>query len=187
MKTNNRWLRLNCLMLILIVSLAMLAGCGGSNDTDDGATADAAASETQDAGSGGEGDWNNIDEQPEIDISTLGGPGGVEVDLSKLSSTMVYAVVNDMMMKPNAYLGRKIRMNGSMSVYHDEETGSTYYACLIRDATACCAQGIEFITTDEFSPEDYPADGEDVTVVGKYDLYEEDGYQYGVLKDAVLE
>lgn len=52
---------------------------------------------------------------------------------------------------------------------------------------ACCSQGIEFQTTDEFDPSQYPEEGEPVTVLGTYDLYEENGVQYCVLKDAVLE
>ncbi len=179
--------KLLIMLLIMITGIAMLSGCGDSADTGDTSTEGVAVEESQDTASDSSGDWNNINEQPEIDISTLGGPGGVDVDLSKLSSTMVYAVVNDMLMKPNSYIGKTVRMNGAMSVYHDEETGNTYYACLIRDATACCAQGIEFSTTDEYSVEDYPADGEDLTVVGRYDLYEDNGYQYCILKDAVLE
>ncbi len=179
-------------LLIMIIGIVTLTGCGDSTDAEDTSTEDVAVEESQDtasdsSGDAASGDWNDINEQPEIDISTLGGPGGVDVDLSKLSSTMVYAVVNDMLMKPNSYIGKTVRMNGAMSVYHDEETGNTYYACLISDATACCAQGIEFTTTDEYSVEDYPAEGEDLTVVGRYDLYEDNGYQYCILKDAVLE
>ncbi len=182
---NNIISKLLIMLLMMIAGTVMLTGCGGS--TENSASEDTVVEESQDAGDSSSGDWNDINEQPEIDISTLGGPGGVDVDLSRLSSTMVYAVVNDMLMNPNSYIGKTVRMNGAMSTYHDEESGSTYYACIIRDATACCAQGIEFSTTDEYSVEDYPADGEDLTVVGKYDLYEENGYQYCILKDAVLE
>lgn len=179
--------RMLVILLIMTVSVVMLAGCGSGEEAGDTSSADVAAEGSQDAGGDASGDWNDVSEEPEIDISALGGPGGVDVDLTALSSTMVYAVVNDMLMEPDPYMGKKVRMKGSMAVYQDEDTGKTYYACIISDATACCAQGIEFTTTDEFRPEDYPEEGEELTVVGKYDFYEEDGYQYGVLRDAVFE
>ena len=179
--------RMLVMLLIITVSMAMFTGCGSDAAEGDTSLADVAANGSQDAGGDPSGDWNDVSEQPEIDISTLGGPGGVDIDLTRLSSTMVYAVVNDMLMEPDPYMGKTVRMNGAMAVYKDEDTGKIYYACLISDATACCAQGIEFTTTDEYSPDDYPAEGENLAVVGKYDFYEADGYEYGVLRDAVLE
>ena len=90
----------------------MLSGCSGSGKQDDTTAGDTASEETQDSGEStsdgsSSGDWNDVEEQPDIDIATLGGPGGVDVDLTKLSSTMVYAVVNDMLVKPNSYIGKK--------------------------------------------------------------------------------
>lgn len=181
--------------LCLMLMAAMLPGCSKSDEAQD--TGDAAVTEEQlaeeqnadDQDTGGQQigtDPNTGQPIESVDISALGG-NGADVDISKLSSTMVYSVVYDMMVRPNEYIGKKIRISGNMSTYHDEESGETYYACLISDATACCSQGIEFVTTDEFKPEDYPKDGEPVTVLGTYDLFEDDGNQYCVLKDAVLE
>ena len=106
-------------MLILTIGAAMLAGCGNRGDTDNSANETSAAEEVQNTGSDDSGDWKDVEEEPEIDIASLGGPGGVDVDLTKLSSTMVYAVVNDMLIKPDSYIGKTVRMSGSMSVYHD--------------------------------------------------------------------
>lgn len=44
-----------------------------------------------------------------------------------------------------------MKMRGMFSSYHDEETGKSYYACIIQDATACCAQGIEFELEGEYT------------------------------------
>lgn len=193
MRRNSIICTLIIMMLMFTAVTIFLTGCGGDASTDStaaediSAAEDASSNEAQSQGDASSGDWKDVQDEPEIDISALGGPGGVDVDLTKLSSTMVYAVVNDMMVRPNDYIGKKVRMNGAMSTYHDEETGNTYYACIIKDATACCAQGIEFSTTDEFDESDYPPDGSDLTVVGDYDLYEENGYQYCILYDAVLE
>lgn len=180
MKKNYGLFKLLAVLLIMTVSIVMLTGCSGS-DSEDTASADSAAADNTSAGS------TAAEELPEVDISTLGGPGGVDVDLTKLSSTMVFAVANDMVTKPDTYMGKKIRMAGQMSVYQLDETGKTYYACLIKDAAACCAQGIEFAPGDQYAVEDYPEKGEFITVAGTYDRYEEDGYHYIILQDAVFE
>ena len=111
-----------------------------------------------------------------------------DVDLTKLSSTMVYSEVYNMMTNPETYLGKTVRMTGIFSVYTDEATGKTYFACLIADATACCSQGIEFQLADGRTyPDDYPAMGEKITVSGIFDVYTEYGYQYCQLIGATLE
>ncbi len=174
-----------CLLISIMMLIVMLPGCSGSTETempDDTTAAEEQIAADQQSSSGQQQD----DGTEAIDISSLAGDG-VDVDLTKLSSTMVYSVVNDMLVRPNEYLGKKVRMTGAMSYYHDEETDVTYYACLIKDATACCAQGIEFQTTDGYDPSEYPAEGEPVTVSGSYDLYEDNGYQYAVLKEAIIE
>lgn len=111
----------------------------------------------------------------------------IDVDLTKLSSTMVYAEVCHMMSAPGDYTGKTVKMRGAFSVYHDQETGMDYFACIIEDATACCAQGLEFVPTGEYVyPDDYPAIGADITVTGTFGTYEENGYWYCRLTGAAL-
>lgn len=112
----------------------------------------------------------------------------VDVDLTKLSATMVYAEVSNMMTDPDAYLGKTVRMSGSFAVYHDDASGKNYFACLIADATACCSQGIEFVRKDAAGyPDDYPEPGAPITVTGVFDTYYEGEYLYCTLTDAVME
>ena len=89
-----------------------------------------------------------------------------------------------MMLTPENYIGKTIKMDGLFSYSYDESTGKEYFSCIIQDATACCAQGIEFVLSDG---QEYPADNEDVTVTGEFSTYEEDGFIYCTLKDARLE
>ncbi|MCR5452875.1 MAG: hypothetical protein K6F00_09630 [Lachnospiraceae bacterium] len=112
---------------------------------------------------------------------------GIDIDLTQLSETMVYSEVFNMMMEPDQYKGKTIRMNGTTSYFKDENTGKVYYSCVIQDATACCAQGIEFVLTDDYKPDDYPKDGDNITVTGVFDTYNEDEKTYCTLKDASLE
>ncbi len=114
-------------------------------------------------------------------------PLAVDLDLSRLSGTVVYSQVYNMMEDPEAYLGKVIKMAGYYSAYDDAERGVVYHACVIPDATACCSQGIEFVWAGEHAwPDDYPEEGEDIVVTGTLASYEEDGYIYLHLVDAEL-
>ena len=80
---------------------------------------------------------------------------GVDVDLTKLSSTMVYSEVYNMMVTPDKYVGKTVRMRGQFALYEDAESGARYFACIIADATACCSQGLEFVLEGNHA---YPQD-----------------------------
>ena len=110
-----------------------------------------------------------------------------DVDLTSMSSTIVYSEVYNMLLSPESYIGKTIKMRGAFAVYAtgegDQET--LYYACLIADATACCSQGIEFVPTGDYHfPDDYPELGSEITVIGTFDTYIEDGYEYCTLRNA---
>ncbi len=110
----------------------------------------------------------------------------IDVDLTKLSSTVVYSEVYQMMTSPDDYIGKTVRMNGSFAIYQNE--GKNYFACLIADATACCQQGIEFVLRGEHKyPQDYPKLGTNVTVTGVFGTYYEGENRYCQLSDAVME
>ncbi|MCR5343713.1 MAG: hypothetical protein K6E70_10185 [Butyrivibrio sp.] len=115
--------------------------------------------------------------------STASSGDSSTVDLTILSPTMVYGEVFQMMYYPENYIGKTVKMQGLYDIYTDESTGKTYHACIIQDATACCAQGIEF----ELADSDYPStDTMEVTVEGTFATYEENGTKYCTLKDAEL-
>ena len=110
-----------------------------------------------------------------------------DVDLTKLSSTMVYSEVYNMMYTPNDYIGKTVKMKGQFSYYEDPETKAQYFACIIADATACCSQGLEFILSGEHTyPNDYPEVDSEITVTGTFETYKENGSQYCRLKNATL-
>jgi len=112
----------------------------------------------------------------------------VDVDLTEMSPTMVYSEVYNMMMTPEDYVGKSVRMNGMYVSFYEEENDFRYFACIVKDATACCSQGIEFVLTEDYRyPEDYPEDGDDIVVTGVFDTYMEGSDMYCTLKDARLE
>ena len=111
----------------------------------------------------------------------------IDVDLTTLSSIIVYSEVYNMMLYPDDYIGKTVKMEGAFAKYYDEATDKTYYACVIADATACCSQGLEFEPTEDYVyPDDYPADGENVCVIGVFDTYEEGDYYYCTLRNAKM-
>ncbi len=111
-----------------------------------------------------------------------------DLDLTNMSGTFVYAQINQMVMDPYTYVDRIIRMKGYYEAYEDSSTGMYYTACVVPDATACCAQGIEFVWAGEHAyPDDYPLMGTDIIVTGRFELYEENGQLYIHLADADME
>lgn len=115
----------------------------------------------------------------------------VAVDLTTLSSTMVYAEVFNMMVSPDDYIGKTIRMTGIFTVYQDPETKQVYCGVIVEDATACCAQGFDLVMPEERSyPQDYPAPESEITVVGTLQAdrtLEEHGIIFLRLEDVTFE
>lgn len=108
----------------------------------------------------------------------------VDLDLSVLSGTVVYSQVYDMIMSPELYMGKLVRMKGLFSYFQDPETLKEYFAVIIADATACCAQGIEFVWNGHQYPKDFPPLDTELTVTGVFGTYEENGFTYLQLTDA---
>ncbi len=112
---------------------------------------------------------------------------GVDIDLAAMNRTMVYSQVFEMLSRPERYRGKTVRMAGTYAVSKASEGGSRYHACLISDAMACCAQGIEFAPTNAVVyPRDFPAVGAAIVVQGVFDTYLERGERYVHVRDAML-
>jgi len=103
----------------------------------------------------------------------------VDLDLTVLSSTMVYAEVNNMMANPDDYMGKTMRINGLYFAQYYEPTELFYHYVVIEDATACCAQGLEFVWNGgHVYPDDYPEIKDKVEVIGVFESYDELGKTY---------
>ena len=101
------------------------------------------------------------------------------IDLTKLTSTLVYAEVYNIMTSPGDYIGKTIKMSGAYSAQYYEPTDKVYHAVLIADAAACCSQGLEFEWNGEHAyPDDYPEVGSEIEVTGVFGSYEELGQTY---------
>ena len=115
------------------------------------------------------------------------GSGEFDVDLTVISGLLVYSEVYNMMAYSEDYVGKSVKMKGIYTIYIDDVTGALYHSCIVQDATACCATGIEFELTDDYAyPDDYPKEGDEITVSGVFDTYDDGGYTYCTLRNAVL-
>lgn len=113
--------------------------------------------------------------------------GGKSVDLTVLSTTMIYSEVYNMMVNPEEYVGGTIKVKGKFVVYEDKEKKTNYYAVIVEDATACCQQGLEFVLAGDYRyPEDYPAKDTEITVTGTFQTYKADGTTLSHLVDAKM-
>jgi hypothetical protein len=135
----------------------------------------------------------NEQETPEGSEPSQPSAGKVDVDLTVLSSTMVYSEVYNMLyFYPEDYYGKTVKANGIFAIYQMVVDGVTQpdpvaYACIIADATACCAEGMEFVLEGDYTyPDDYPELGAEITVIGEFQSYEENGMTWYHLVNARL-
>ncbi len=119
---------------------------------------------------------------------------GIDIDLTRLKGNMIFSQVNRMIYEPEEFIGKTVRMAGRFAFAYgynaegDVDPEQVYFACIIPDATACCSSGIEFERVGEWRyPDDYPDEGDDITVTGVFEMYEEDGFGYVHLVNAVME
>lgn len=183
-------------IIAAVIIAAMAIGCGkqGNLESVEAVAKEAVLKEAVSEETASEGITSETAEVPPSEGATDIGTESIingktqddnYIDLTLMSGTMVYSQVYNMVFYPENFIGTRVKMEGLYSEYMDMATGNRYFGCIIMDATACCAQGIEFNPTDEYKyPDDYPEDGDHVTVEGVFDVYEEDGAQYCTLRNA---
>ena len=180
--------RLFCLLLAVCM-MVFLCSCGkdGGKDAGNDASSSNEESSAPTEGIPAPNEQETPDEQPQASAD------GVEVDLTVLSSTMVYSEVYNMLYNdPAHYLGKTVKARGEFSIYQLVTDGvlqpdPVAYACIIADATACCAEGMEFVPEGDLTyPDDYPELGAEITVIGEFQSYEENGMTWYHLVNARL-
>lgn len=111
-------------------------------------------------------------------------PDGIDLDLTSLSSTVVFAEVAAMVRTPEDFVGKTVRMRGQLAVYEANPALDIdyFYTVVIQDATACCQQGMEFV----WDGGTLPAKGTELVVTGKYQQYDCGGWpSYHIVADTV--
>ncbi len=127
-------------------------------------------------------------EQPASSTTNATSSSKPDFDLTKMSATMIYSTIFDMLIMPEEYVEKVIKVKGWFETYTNPESGELFYAVVVPDATACCQQGLEFIWPgDHHYPADFPDPGQDVTVTGRYKLVDKDGFAYNYLEATEVE
>ncbi len=127
-------------------------------------------------------------EQPASSTTSATTSSKPDFDLTKMSATMIYSTIFDMLIMPEEYVEKVIKVKGWFETYTDPQTAELYYAVVVPDATACCQQGLEFIWPgDHHFPADFPDPGQDITVTGRYKLVDKDGFAYNYLEATEVE
>ena len=193
-------------IFLIVILTVMAVGCikGGtaqteSIDTNNAQTSAEIISDENEEDSLKETLTEISDENAEVPVTTTDeniengntetseGSDDIDVDLTAISGILVYSEVYNMMSAPENYMGKKIKMEGIYAIYFDDTYSTRYDACIVQDATACCATGIEFELSDELKfPDDYPEEGDIITVEGIFDTYDEGSYTYCTLRNASL-
>ena len=178
-------------LLLAVCMMASLCACGKGREKDAGndtlSSNEEASASAESIPTPKEQETSEESEQPQASSN------GVDVDLTVLSSTMVYSEVYNMLYNdPAHYLGKTVKAKGTFSIYQLVTDGvlqpdPVSYACIISDAAACCAEGMEFVLKDDLAyPDDYPELGAEITVIGEFQSYEENGMTWYHLVNARL-
>lgn len=159
-----------------------LAGCGKSEGIVEksGNSVDKVLEEQSQGGKDQKNDsgQKEAEQQKENELISEGSNGSdtsVDYDLTEMNSDMVYATVYRMMMDPEKYIGKTFKIDGLYYSGQNEETGIVYHYCVIQDALACCAQGLEFVVEDGSAPDtvEYPEEETEIEVKGTFETYKE--------------
>ncbi len=160
---------------LLLILLLTLPSCAGRTAQKPSATDGTAADATQ---TGGVPERTSTTDPampvrvlPDTDLSGR----TADVDLTALDTQMAYVQLSNMMLSPEEYRGKTVKMRGTFA--HAEEADREFFVCYLMDATACCSQSLEFVTDDAFDfPAGYPATESGITVFGVFDTYKYNGY-----------
>lgn len=95
----------------------------------------------------------------------------VNFDLTKMSSTMSFAISSKMMFDPDEYWNKTFRVQGFYHYAYYEEFGDVH-ALLLLDDTLCCQAIIEFLLPEGA---EYPENGAQIGLIGEY-VFVDDPY-----------
>lgn len=107
-----------------------------------------------------------IDKELEEKQNAMTATEGVDFDLTVMNANMIYAQVFDMMMQPEVYRDKIFKISGDYYQLPDNK-GKMTNAVIIRDALACCQQGLEFVW--DFGGA-VPAQETPITVTGPFKI-----------------
>ena len=109
--------------------------------------------------------------------SNGGGSNGdnIDVNLSALGSTMLFAEIINIWNNPEDYMGQVIKIHGGYFNFFHEESGQYIHFVMVLDEGGCCEQGFPFRVSEDFdSPEELFEFEEEIEVIGVFSRSGED-------------
>lgn len=95
-----------------------------------------------------------------VALAKESGAKKIDINLARMSGTMVYAQVYKMVTEPAKFIGKRVKMKGVFSSYYDQETQKRFYGCVI--------------------------EGGKITIIGDFEMAEEGDDAYPVIRNAKL-
>ena len=167
-----------------MLSCLFLVGCGSAGKADNEKT----VAESKIANESNTNESNTNEDSTEAESESVKKDGEVDYDLTVMGADMVYATVYQMMIDPKSYIGKSFKIRGNYYSSYSKDKDVYYHFCMIKDAAACCAQGLELLWADEKMNrhENCPEEDALVTVEGVFETYEEGPNTYGRIQDAKI-
>lgn len=92
-------------------------------------------------------------------------PKKIDLDFTKMNYNMASSVMFEMMIEPEKYIDKTIKINGQFETSIYEE--NRYFAIINWDLTGCCPTGLNFIPPDSMIyPYSFPSNSSNITVIG---------------------
>ena len=101
----------------------------------------------------------------------------IDYDLSAMNYNMLSSITFDMLVEPEKYADKTIKMSGLF--YSQIHEGKRYFSVIVWDATKCCPAGMDFIPPALVKyPDDFPQQEQNITVIGKLKLNEDNSIDF---------
>ncbi len=111
----------------------------------------------------------NTTDSTEKNIYVFGNPSEkIDVDFTGYNYSMAAGLFSSLLIDLESNIGKRIRIKGRLS-----ETKGTKIPCLsvvISDNGGCCKTGFDFIDNTRKYPKDYPKIGEEIEVIGVFQI-----------------
>ena len=94
-------------------------------------------------------------------------------DFTRMSGTMVYAVLNDIYENPNDNIGTTIRARGRYQTFYDASVGLDFHYLELVGGVGCCGSMLEFRLDGDSN--NYPGVGTMIEIVGTFSRRDDAG------------
>ena len=103
---------------------------------------------------------------------------GSYIDFTAYSRSAVFTELGYLSFDPDYFVGKTLKLSGEFLVSEDDYLGVTFYGCVVKDATACCMQGVDFVPAPGFEKMVASlSNGDPLTVEGVFETYTLGGYR----------